>query len=630
MSYAAYRLLRYRFERSPGAQLSLPRFDSLMLALGYDPAFTGTNYQSGDPAALGNYLGACLIAYGLQDGANEAGSYASRHYRPVNPPLVPSLPGNPTIADPNRWQPLALTVFIDQSGNVIPGASPPFLSPEWGGVTPFALSAEDLHVYHRDTQEYRVYHDPGQPPPFNATLAGLADEYKWNFALVAAWSSHLDPSDGVLWDISPASLGNLPEIPGPGEDPRDFYDLLEGGTPGPGHAVNPHTGQPYAPQLVPRGDYTRVLAEFWADGPDSETPPGHWFTILNYVSDHPLFEKRLRGEGPVLDELEWDVKAYFTLGGAMHDAAVTAWGIKGWYDYVRPVSAIRFLAAQGQSTDPDKPNYSPAGMPLLPGVIELVEAGDPLAGDGGQHIGKVKIRCWRGPNFINDPKVDEAGVGWILAENWWPYQRPTFVTPPFAGYISGHSTYSRAAAEIMTKLTGDAFFPGGMSEFHVERNQFLVFEEGPSVDMTMQWATYRDASDQTSLSRIWGGIHPPADDLPGRRIGVEIAADAFALAEQYFAGALTPVEPEPQVALHATLYPNPIPAGTPLVIEFGEAAPELNIELFNVQGQRVRNVPTASANGRQYRLDTAGLSAGVYVVRVSAAGLVRGYRVVVR
>ncbi|MDH3441067.1 MAG: hypothetical protein OEM63_09965, partial [Gammaproteobacteria bacterium] len=61
-------------------------------------------------------------------------------------------------------------------------------------------------------------------------------------------------------------------------------------------------------------------------------------------------------------------------------------------------------------------------------------------------------------------------------------------------------------------------------------------EEGPSVDMTLQWATYRDASDQTSLSRLWGGIHPPADDIPGRIIGEQIGLDAFSLARQYFNG----------------------------------------------------------------------------------------------
>ena len=125
-------------------------------------------------------------------------------------------------------------------------------------------------------------------------------------------------------------------------------------------------------------------------------------------------------------------------------------------------------------------------------------------------------------------------MGWILAENWWPYQRPSFVTPPFSGYVSGHSTYSRAAAEVLTLLTGSQFFPGGIGEFFCPQNEFLVFEDGPSMDVTLQWATYQDASDQTSLSRIWGGIHPPADDLPGRVIGDRIGKDAVALAQTYF------------------------------------------------------------------------------------------------
>ncbi|MDO6425018.1 hypothetical protein Q4521_21220, partial [Saccharophagus degradans] len=97
-----------------------------------------------------------------------------------------------------------------------------------------------------------------------------------------------------------------------------------------GHSINPITKEPYKEQWVSKGDYTRVLAEFWADGPDSETPPGHWFTILNYVNDHPLNLKRFNGNGESLDNLEWDIKSYFILGGAMHDVAITAWSIKGW------------------------------------------------------------------------------------------------------------------------------------------------------------------------------------------------------------------------------------------------------------------------------------------------------------
>ena len=296
------------------------------------------------------------------------------------------------------------------------------------------------------------------------------------------------------------------------------------------------TGAPYARQMVPRGDYTRVLAEFWADGPDSETPPGHWFGILNEVADHPLLEMRFEGTGPQLDPLEWYVKAYFALGGAMHDAAVAAWGIKGWYDYVRPLSAIRAMADRGQSSDRSGPSYSEDGIPLFQGYIEVVRPGDPIGGGDPAHVGKIKLKGWRGTRFVDDPTADTAGVDWILAERWVPYQRPTFVTPPFAGYVSGHSTFSSAAAEVLTELTGSEYFPGGMSEFEIPANDFLVFERGPSVAMTLQWATYRDAADQTALSRIWGGIHPPADDIPGRTIGVRVGQDAFVRARDYFNG----------------------------------------------------------------------------------------------
>ncbi len=537
MSHAAFRLIQHRFADSPGHTLIRRNAEALMGQLGLDGAFDASDYRSADhpAAALGNHVADCYIAFGLADGANEADGYANRAYEPVNPPLEPARPGNPDLVDRNRWQPLSLEVAIDQAGNVVE-SEPEFIGPEWGGVVPFALSPPDLTIHERDGHEYWVYHDPGPPPTFDGSLS---DQYRWNFALVAAWASHLSPDDGVTMDISPAGIGNLDDADYPAqfEDYGTFYDLLGGGDPGPGYAVNPVTGAAYESQVVPRGDYTRVLAEFWADGPDSETPPGHWFVIANEVGEHPALQRRYRGGGPVLELLEWDVKLYFALGGAMHDAAVTAWGIKGWYDYIRPISAIRAMADAGQSSDPGLPSYHVDGLPLIDGRIEVVGAGDPLAGGAGEHVGKIKLHSWRGHDFVEDPETDVAGVGWILAERWWPYQRPTFVTPPFAGYVSGHSTYSRAAAEVLTAFTGDPYFPGGMSSFPIARNAFLVFEEGPSVDLRLEWARYRDAADQCSLSRIWGGIHPPVDDIPGRRIGIEVGLDAFDLADRYFQGA---------------------------------------------------------------------------------------------
>ena len=522
ISYAAYRLLQWRFSSSVGASTSLPSFDALMQQLGYDINITTTEGDSA--AAIGNRIAQKIINYGSNDGSNEVNDYANRHYLPVNDPLLPDLPGNPDITDPNRWQPLVLDFFIGQSG-ILLGEYPDFLSPEWGHVIPFSLTTADVTPYQRDGFDYPVFKDPG-PPPMMGTAS--EDDYKAGFEQVIEFSSYLDPSDGVMIDISPASRGN--------------NDL--GTNNGNGRDINPVTGQPYQPQIVPAGDYYRVLAEFWADGPDSETPPGHWFTILNTVSDHPLLEKRLQGQGPVLSDLEWEVKSYLALGGTMHDAAVSAWSIKGKYDYVRPVSAIRYMCGQGQSSDPNAASYDPDGIRLQPGLIELITPAtivsggihEHLAGLGGGNLGKIAIKAWQGPDYIIDPETTTAGVGWILCDNWWPYQRPSFVSPPFAGYVSGHSVYSRAAAEVMTLLTGSPYFPGGMSDFVALQNEFLVFEDGPSVDIVLQWATYQDAADETSLSRIYGGIHPTADDIPGRFIGYEIGHQAFALANNLFNG----------------------------------------------------------------------------------------------
>lgn len=610
ISHAAFTVLKHRFAQSPNAEETLQQFDDLMDLLGYDHTFSDTNYTNGNPAALGNYIGNQVIQYGLQDGANEQNYYENMYYQPVNNPLIPTVSGNATIINPNRWQPLALDVFIDQAGNVIDETTPEFLSPEWGNTLPFALTENTLTNYQRDSNNYKVYHDPGAPPFIGEGNETESNLYKWGFSLVSIWQSHLDPSDGVIWDISPKSIGNISinDFPTNFSDFESFYNTMEGGDIGTGHEINPVTNAPYQPQMVPRGDYARILAEFWADGPDSETPPGHWFVLLNYVNDHPLFEKKFKGEGEILDDIEWDVKAYFILGGTMHDAAVSAWGIKGWYDYVRPISAIRYMADMGQSTNASLANYHENGILLVDNYIEVVTEGDALAGTNNEHVGKIKLYTWKGHDYIEDTEIDQAGVGWILAENWWPYQRPSFITPPFAGYVSGHSTYSRAAAEALTLLTGTPYFPGGLGEFNAKKNEFLVFEEGPSLDITLQWATYRDASDQCSLSRIWGGIHPPMDDIPGRLIGEKIGVDSFHLAESYF---------YPEKIIEETtdlkLFPNPIVRNNILTITGLTESPTL--ALFNIYGQYIPTAFTYNNETNTAAIDISDLATGIYLLR---------------
>ena len=508
ISYAAYRLLKHRFTVSPGAVQSQAAFDSAMDELGCDSTVTTTDGDS--PEAIGNRIGEAVIAYGAIDGANEAADYADdTGYAPVNEALIVSIAGNP-MNDPNRWQPLSLDFFVTQNGIPLPIDEQEFISPNWDNVTPFALVRPAPGV---------PYVDPGLPPQ----LGGEGDpEFRDAVLEVLRLSSQVDPDDGVMIDISPASNGNNPL----------------GTDSGSGRPVNPATGEPYATNLVKRADYGRVLAEFWADGPDSETPPGHWNTIAHTVTDDPRFERRIEGMGEELDPLEWDAKLHLALNGALHDGAIAAWGSKAIYDYSRPISMIRYMATLGQSSDPAGDSYHPDGLPLEAGLVELITAASTAPGERHAHLagreGEVAVFAWQGNP--EDPETQYTGAGWIRAQLWVPYQRETFVSPAFAAYPSGHSVFSQCGAAVLMRITGSEYFPGGYGEFLAPAGDFLEFEFGPEEDIRLQWATYRDAADEAGLSRRYGGIHVRADDWDGRVMGATVGETAYDLARQYWDG----------------------------------------------------------------------------------------------
>jgi hypothetical protein len=551
VSYAAYNIILHRFVTGPagvgpGKAATSVDIRQQMVDLGLDPDFTSTTGNS--PAALGNRIAQTVINHALADGAREDLNYANPPgFEPVNARLTFDNPGT-TMVDPNRWQALHfLSGRIDQFGRPINESTQRNLTPFWGQVTPFAMTAADR-------SPNGVYHDQGSPRQLGgATDAAFKQREALEFLRI---SSQLDPNSGVMIDISPATRGNTPNAPF-----IESYDQV-------GYAVNPYTGLPYTSQLVRQGDFGRVAAEFWADGPRSTAPPGHWNEIANDVTDKMEqlgLQKRIGGAGPVVSDLEWDVKKYFALNGGLHDAAIAAWNHKGVYDSARPISYIRYMGQLGQSTDPNLmvdlgggnmvSTYHPNGLPLEPGLVEVITPATTAPGQRHEHLagfeGKIAVFAWQGAVDGVAPFTDPSqlsGVDWIAADTWMPYQLSSFVTPPFPGYVSGHSTYSRTGAEVLALFTGSEYFPGGLFEYDIPVGSGLRFEYGPMEPLKLQYATYFDASDQASISRLYGGIHPPADDFPGRRIGHIVGPDAFALAMNYFAGV-----PEPGGSLLAVI-----------------------------------------------------------------------------
>ncbi len=225
-------------------------------------------------------------------------------------------------------------------------------------------------------------------------------------------------------------------------------------------------------------DRQKVIAEYWADGPSSELPPGHWTLFAEFVSARDRHT------------LDQDVKMFFAMTNAVFDAGISVWHFKRFYDYVRPVTAIHFLFAGQQ------------------------------------------VQAWAGPGL---------GTRWIDGADWKPYQPLTFVTPPFAEYVSGHSAFSASAARVLKLFTGSDRFGHSVT---IPAGQSFV-EPGlvPASDMTLRWRTFSDAADEAGISRRYGGIHFADGDRQARKMGRKIGSQAWRKALTYFHGtAGTPLD----------------------------------------------------------------------------------------
>jgi Domain of unknown function (DUF6851)/VCPO second helical-bundle domain len=223
-------------------------------------------------------------------------------------------------------------------------------------------------------------------------------------------------------------------------------------------------------------DEQKVIAEYWADGPHSELPPGHWNLFAQRVVERDQ-------TGSHEHDLDDAVKLFFALTNAVFDAGCCAWDNKVAFDSVRPITAIRWLFR-----------------------------------------GKT-LTAWGGPG---------RGTRTIAGEEWLPYQPSTFPTPPFAEYSSGHSNFSAAAAEMLRLFTRSDHFGGSAT---IARGSSQT-EPGlvPAQDLTLTWPTFSEAAVQAGISRRYGGIHFKQGDLDARETGRAAARQCWETALRYFDG----------------------------------------------------------------------------------------------
>jgi hypothetical protein len=386
ISYAAYRALLDLFPSRASD------FTGFMTALGYDPGDASTDPTL--PQGIGNTVAKAVLDFRHADGANQLGDYNGgapysdyTGYAPVN--------AWNKVSDVYHWQPLCVPT-PPPGASSCSGTVQRFATPQWGRVTPFALTKPEQYG----------------PPPMDRS-----------------------------------------ELPSEAKQLVDTQGDLD--------------------------DLEKTIAYYWADGPGSELPPGHWAMIAAAASR------------AAATSLDGNIKLFFALANGLLDASIATWNAKRIQDTVRPITYVRWLYA-----------------------------------------GK-KVKGWAGPG---KGIVSEDGSAWI------PYQEPGVVTPPFAEYTSGHSAFSGAAGQVFNRFAGTDTFKATLSVTIPAGSSTIEPKLVPGANTTLSFKSFTDAANQAGLSRRYGGIHFEQGDLNGRTLGSQVGDAAWAKALTYFNGtAVVPI-----------------------------------------------------------------------------------------
>jgi uncharacterized protein DUF6851/vanadium-dependent haloperoxidase-like protein len=422
ISYAAYKTLVDLF---PSRKSNF--FDPQMRALGYDPNDTSTDITT--PQGVGNKAAEANLAFRHADGSNQT----------LNDNGTPGNPDDDTVTYPNP--------------SCTPIVKPTCYSPknQWNKINdPWRW--QPLCVLTAKGVQNGM---PRTPPDNNCGDIAPTENYTIQKPSTPHWGN-----------VKPFALTSAIqyEVPGPRKNANGTFSTADIDT--------------ALADTSNLDDVKKAKAEYWADGPQTEFPPGHMAVFSQAICRTPGHN------------VDTDAKMFFALGNALLDASIAAWAFKYKYDFVRPVSAIRY-------------RYDSTHIPTPP-----------------------LVNSWRGPG--SDPNFDM-----VAGEQWMPYQALTVVTPPFPEYPSGHSTFSAAGSQILIAFTRSDTFGGTVT---IKAGSLKIDTNTPASDVTLSWPTFTAAADEAGWSRRYGGIHFKAGDQDARLLGKMIGQSVWSKANAYFKG----------------------------------------------------------------------------------------------
>jgi membrane-associated phospholipid phosphatase len=259
---------------------------------------------------------------------------------------------------------------------------------------------------------------------------------------------------------------------------------------------------PPAPGTAEWGRQIDVLIKTSGALTDKEKAEAEYWGIFGMAPAPQLIEMTKFVSNANDLRLDDDVKLFFVASNAILDASIAAWDAKYAYDYVRPITAIRALGDTPISA------WRPRSL------SQALAYSTPAAQADAEYAVAVP-----------------AGLGEVRPADWEPY----LPTPPFPAYVSGHSAFTAAWARAMELATGKPDF-----NFHVTVRRLYVEQRELAEPVTLSYPTFAAAGEAAGISRIWGGVHWPADNEHGLELGRKVGENAWRRAQEFVLGIASP------------------------------------------------------------------------------------------
>lgn len=221
----------------------------------------------------------------------------------------------------------------------------------------------------------------------------------------------------------------------------------------------------------------KMLAEYWAGGPHTVTPPGMWMVFMDVV---------IRSNGICLVD---EIKNYAVVASGLYQSSITAWRLKRIFMQARPVQKLRqYYYDEAISQGWNSETLGQYWLPYQELNFVTPSFPDNPSGHSTFSSTSAKLFCY------------------LLGTDQINLKNPV-----------SNLEILRYFSPVLTHMTDFS-----INNVFIFPKTSQVLASDPTCGVSLGWSTWSDMAQSSGKSRIYGGIHVESSNQSGLFLGKSI------------------------------------------------------------------------------------------------------------